>query len=159
MEVTNVVTSFVTVSEENNVFQTSYKQSTGCKTFKKYHHGYLSKNPSHSELLNAQIQEQAHKIDKLEEQLSNEKAKRERILEEKLVQIQQEENKKRQALREEIMSELLPKIAEQRETPLLQHIGMCFVAKFLPLVFPMQTNPRSIIPSAATPTVDKNASK
>lgn len=36
---------------------------------------------------------------------------------------------------------------------------MCFVPKLLPPIFPMQTDPRSIIPSDATPTVEKNASK
>ena len=94
----------------------------------------MSKTPSRSELLKAQIQEQARatevanqknnalqqKVDKLEEQLANEKAERERILEEKLLQIQEEENNKRQALREDIMKEMLSKFAEQRETPLLQ---------------------------------------
>nr|TKW28076.1 hypothetical protein SEVIR_3G300500v2 [Setaria viridis] len=161
------------LAEENNVFQICYKQSTRCKTHRTHGHGYLSKTPSRSELLKAQIQEQARareaanhknntlqqKVDKLEEQLANEKAERERILEEKLLQIQEEENNKRQALREDIMKEMLSKFAEQRETPLLQHIGMCFVPKLLPPVFPMQTDPRSIIPSDATPTIEKNASK
>lgn len=118
--------------------QISYKASTGCKTSRKHGHGYLSKNRTTSELLNAQIQEQARatdaanqrnnvlqdKVDKLEEELANEKAERERILEEKLAQIQEDENKKREALREEIMSELLSKIAEQREIPLLQVIAI-----------------------------------
>ena len=126
--------SSLTREEENVFFQSSYKETTGCKATRLHGHGYLSKYPTQSRMLNVQFLEQARataatnqknielqgEVESLKEKLEKEVAERERILEEKMQQLQEEEDKKRQALREEMRKEMLAALAEQREATLQQ---------------------------------------
>jgi tRNA-dihydrouridine synthase len=50
----------LTTVEENSFFQSTYKESTRCKTSKRHVHGYLAKYPTRRQLMDAQIEEQAH---------------------------------------------------------------------------------------------------
>ena len=47
----------LSTEEENSVFQSAYKESTGCKTSKQHVHGYLAKYPTQRQLMDAQIEE------------------------------------------------------------------------------------------------------
>jgi hypothetical protein len=122
--------TFISTDEENNIFQSSYKQSTGCKTSTVHGHGYLSKRPTMRESMQHQLQEQARAIGaanqrnielqeevvRLNEKLANQEAESETRLEEKLQQFKEEESNKLQALRKEFMAVL----AGSRGTPLVQ---------------------------------------
>jgi hypothetical protein len=55
--------AFVSTGKENNIFQSSYKQSIGCKTSTVHGHGYLSKHVTMRESMQHQLQEQARAID------------------------------------------------------------------------------------------------
>lgn len=117
----------LTSEEENIVFQTTYKEITGCKTSKPHGHGYLAKYPSRREFMNAQIEEDARvsaaiqqknielegKVEKLEEKL----AKRDKIFEEKTLQIREEEKQAREELRQQLMAGMVTIIAKEREDP------------------------------------------
>jgi hypothetical protein len=49
----------LTIVEENSIFQSTYKESTRCKTSKQHVHGYLAKYLTRRQLMDAQIEEQA----------------------------------------------------------------------------------------------------
>ncbi|RLM51458.1 uncharacterized protein C2845_PMPSC055550 [Panicum miliaceum] len=112
--------AFLTPEEEDIVFQSTYKQSTGCKTDKLLGHGYMAKFPTRSQLMTAKLEEQARasaaaqqknievqgEVEKLKEKLANLEAERYMIIEESKRQIQQEEEKKRQAFKEALREEL-----------------------------------------------------
>jgi hypothetical protein len=50
----------LTTVEENSIFQSMYKESTRCKTSKQHVPGYLVKYLTRRQLMDAQIEEQAH---------------------------------------------------------------------------------------------------
>ena len=115
---------------ENTIFQSSYKEITGCKTTTVHGRGNMSKCPTEMASMKAQLQEQARatktanqkniqlqdEVDKLNDKLADQKAESERILEEKMQLFREEESKKLQAFREE----LLAQFAGRTETPLVQ---------------------------------------
>jgi len=47
--------------EKNEIFQKAYKEVTECKSNKLYGNGYLAKNPTRRQLLNADRQEQTRR--------------------------------------------------------------------------------------------------
>jgi tRNA-dihydrouridine synthase len=49
----------LTIVEENSIFQSTYKESTRCKTSEQHVHGYLAKYPTQRQLMDAHIEEQA----------------------------------------------------------------------------------------------------
>jgi hypothetical protein len=108
-------------------FQSSYKQSTGCKTSTVHGHGYLSKRPTMIDAANQKNIELQEEVVRLNEKLANQEAESERRLEEKLQQFKEEESNKLQALREEFMAAL----AGSRGTPLVQ------VKNYLDIDIPM----------------------
>jgi hypothetical protein len=119
----------LTIVEENSVFQSTYKESTRCKTSKQHVHEYLVKYSTQRHLMDAQIEEQAHvaseaqqknielkaKVQKLEEQLAYEVVERDRILEENRWWIQEEEQQARDAFKKQITEELRQEMHEIRE--------------------------------------------
>jgi len=119
-----------TTVEENNIFQSSYKEITRCKSSSVHGRGNMSKRPTEMASIEAQLQEQARatetanqkniqlqdEVDKLNDKLADQKAESERILEEKMQLFREEESKKLQAFREE----LLAQFAGRTETPLVQ---------------------------------------
>ena len=99
--------------EENNIFQSSYRSSTGCKTSKVYGHGYMAKRPTTADRLHAQIDETQRQnvelhdeVRNLRDQLANEHAERDRIIEQSRLQQQEEAHNARLPLREELREEL-----------------------------------------------------
>jgi hypothetical protein len=50
----------LSIEEENNIFQSTYKTIIGCKLSKLHGHGYLAKYPTWRQLMEAQIKEHAH---------------------------------------------------------------------------------------------------
>jgi signal recognition particle GTPase len=123
----------LSIEEENNIFQSMYKNIIGCKSSKLHGHGYLAKYPTRRQLMEAQIEEHARalaaahqkiiqlesKVQQLEEQLVNEAIARDTILEENRRQIQEDEQKAkevlREKLREDLKKEMLSIITHQRE--------------------------------------------
>jgi signal recognition particle GTPase len=123
----------LSIEEENNMFQSTYKNSIRCKSSKLHGHGYLAKYPTRRQLMEAQIEEHARalaaahqkiiqlesKVQQLEEQLVNEAIARDTILEENRRQIQEDEQKAkemlREKLREDLKKEMLSIITHQRE--------------------------------------------
>lgn len=97
-----------TTVEENNIFQSSYKEITRCKSSSVHGRGNMPKRPTEMASIEAQLQEQARatetanqkniqlqdEVDKLNDKLADQKAESERILEEKLQQFREEERKK-----------------------------------------------------------------
>lgn len=120
----------LSTEEENSIFQSSYKESIGCKTSTVHGHGYMSKRPTQMESMKAQLREQVRatditnqrnielqdEVDKLNEKIANQEAESERRLEEKMQQFREEESNKLQALREEFMAAF----ASHTETPFVQ---------------------------------------
>jgi hypothetical protein len=118
----------LTKAEENSVFQSTYKESTRCKTSKQHVHRYFVKYLTQRQLMDAQIEEQARvaseaqqknieleaKVQKLE-QLAYEAAERDRILEENRQQIREEEQQARDAFKKQITEELRQEMCEIRE--------------------------------------------
>jgi hypothetical protein len=49
----------LSIEEENNIFQSTYKNIIGCKSSKLHGHGYLTKYPTRKTLMEAQIEEHA----------------------------------------------------------------------------------------------------
>ena len=94
----------------------------------------FAKYPTRRQLMNDKIEEQARvsaathqrnielegKIEKLEGQLANDAAERDRILEEYRQQIREEEQKAREAFQEQMRAEKLSMLAQQKETS--QHV-------------------------------------
>jgi len=54
----NAEENFVIRKEKNEIFQKAYKAVTECKSTKLHGNGYLAKNPTRRQLLNADRQEQ-----------------------------------------------------------------------------------------------------
>jgi predicted nuclease with TOPRIM domain len=126
----------ISPEEEDIIFQSTYKQSTGCKTSKIHGYGYMAKVPTRSQLMATKLEEQARasaaaeqknievqgEVEKLKEKVANLEAEREMIIEESKRQIQQEEEKKREvfkeALREELRQEMLSMLADQKKEEL-----------------------------------------
>ena len=54
----NAEENFVTQKEKNEIFQKAYKEVIECKSTKLHGNGYLAKNPTRKQLLNADRQEQ-----------------------------------------------------------------------------------------------------
>jgi len=118
-----------TAEEEDIIFQSAYKETIRCKTSKPHGHGYLAKYPTRRQLMNDKIEEQARvsaathqrnielegKIEKLEGQLANDAAERDRILEEYRQQIREEEQKAREAFQEKMREEMLSMLAQQKQ--------------------------------------------
>ncbi|KAG2558076.1 hypothetical protein PVAP13_8NG128501 [Panicum virgatum] len=116
--------------EEDIIFQSTYKESTGCKTSTIYDHVCMSTRPIERASLKAQLEEQARatnvtnqknrelqeKIENLNDKLENQEAESERKLEEKLQQFKEEDSRKIQTLRDEFMAAL----QGSRQTPLAQ---------------------------------------
>ncbi|XP_039822989.1 uncharacterized protein LOC120685247 [Panicum virgatum] len=142
--------TIISNSEENIIFQATYKESTGCKTSTVHGHGYMSTHPTERASMKAQLEEQARAIvaanqknqelqehiEKLNDKLENQEAESERKLEEKLQEFKEEESRKIQALRDEFMAAL----QENTKTTLAQ---------------PAPNN--SNIQQEATPPIDKKA--
>jgi S-adenosylhomocysteine hydrolase len=88
----------MTREEENAIFQTSFKETTGCKANRLHGHGFLSRYPTRSEVMDSKFLEQAHataatnqknieleaQVQLLNEKLASEVAERERIVQEKM---------------------------------------------------------------------------
>jgi hypothetical protein len=114
----------LSIEEENNIFQSTYKNIIGCKSSKLHGHGYLAKYPTRRQLMEAQIEEHARastaahqkniqlesKVQQLEEQFANEAIARDKILEENRQQIQEDEQKDKEVLREQLREELKKEI-------------------------------------------------
>jgi hypothetical protein len=121
------------IEDENNIFQSTYKNIIGCKSSILHGHGYLAKYPTRRQLMEAKIKEDtcpsaaAHqiniqlenKVQQLEEHHANKAIARDKILEENRRQIQEDEQKAREVLREqlseELKKEMLSIITHQRE--------------------------------------------
>lgn len=87
----------LTREEENAIFQTTFKETTGCKANRLHGHGYLSRYPTRSQVMESKFLEQARatvatnqknielesQVQLLNEKLACEVAERERILQEK----------------------------------------------------------------------------
>ena len=115
----------LTREEENAIFQTTFKETTGCKANRLHGHGYLSRYPTRSQVMESKFLEQARatvatnqknielesQVQLLNEKLACEVAERERILQEKMQALQEEEEKKRQVLREEMRQEMVAALA------------------------------------------------
>ena len=98
---------------ENTIFQSSYKEITGCKTTTVHGRGNMSKCPTVMASMKAQLQEQARatktanqkniqlqdEVDKLNDKLADQKAESERILEEKMAQFKKKRERKEKHLR------------------------------------------------------------
>jgi hypothetical protein len=111
----------LTREEENAIFQTSFKETTGCKANRLHGHGYLSRYPTRSQVMDSKFLEQARataatskknieletQVQLLNEKLASEVAERERIVQEKMQALQEEEERKRQLLREEMRKEMV----------------------------------------------------
>jgi hypothetical protein len=84
----------LSIEEENNIFQSMYKNIIGCKSSKLHGHGYSAKYPTRRQLMEAQIKEHARasaaahqkniqlesKLQQLKEQFTNEAIARDKIL-------------------------------------------------------------------------------
>lgn len=115
----------LTREEENAIFQTTFKETTGCKANRLHGHGYLSRYPTRSQVMESKFLEQARatvatnqknielesQVQLLNEKLACEVAERERILQEKMQALQEEEERKRQVLREEMRQEMVAALA------------------------------------------------
>lgn len=115
----------LTTEEENAIFQTTFKETTGCKANRLHGHGYLSRYPTRSQVMESKFLEQARatvatnqknielesQVQLLNEKLACEVAERERILQEKMQALQEEEERKRQVLREEMRQEMVAALA------------------------------------------------
>ena len=102
----------LTREEENAIFQTTFKETTGCKANRLHGHGYLSRYPTRSQVMESKFLEQARatvatnqknielesQVQLLNEKLACEVAERERILQEKMQALQEEEEKKDKCL-------------------------------------------------------------
>jgi hypothetical protein len=87
----------LTREEENAIFQTSFKETTGCKANRLHGHGYLSRYPTRSQMMDSKFLEQARataatnqknieletQVHLLNEELASEVAEWERIVQEK----------------------------------------------------------------------------
>jgi hypothetical protein len=116
--------------EQNIIFQSTYKQSTGCKTSTTYGHGYMCTRPTEKESMQDQIERQASatlaanrknkeledEIVKLKEKLVNQEAESDRKLEEKMQRFKEEESLKLQAFKDELMAA----VQGGRQTPSAQ---------------------------------------
>jgi hypothetical protein len=49
----------LSIEEENNIFQSTYKNIIGCKSSKLHGHRYLAKYPTRRQLMEVQIEEHA----------------------------------------------------------------------------------------------------
>jgi hypothetical protein len=123
----------LSTEDKNNIFQSTYKNIIGCKSSKLHGHGYLAKYPTRRQLMEAQIKQHTRasaathqkniqlesRVQQLEEQLANEAIARDKILEENRRQIQEDEEKAGEVLREqlgeELKKEMLSIITHQRE--------------------------------------------
>ena len=84
----------LTREEENAIFQTSFKETTRCKANRLHGHGYLSRYPTRSQVMDSKFLEQArataatnqknieleNQVQLLNEKLASEVAERERIV-------------------------------------------------------------------------------
>jgi hypothetical protein len=110
----------ISPEEEDIIFQSTYKQSTGCKTSKIHGYGYMAKVPTRSQLMATKLEEQARasaaaeqknievqgEVEKLKEKVANLEAEREMIIEESKWQIQREEEKKREVFKKHLEKNL-----------------------------------------------------
>ncbi|CAL5062948.1 unnamed protein product [Urochloa decumbens] len=159
--------TYLSTQQENDFFQSSYKESTGCKTSAIHGHGYMSRRPTEMQSLKAQLQEQARattttnrrnialqdEVDKLNEKLANQEAKSERRLEEKMQQYREEERNKLQALREELMATF----AGRTITPIVETAAKIIdPSEAVPTIEKSTASTESIDPSEAMPTVEKS---
>jgi len=116
----NAEENFITQKEKNEIFQKAYKAVTECKSTKLHGNGYLAKNPTRRQLLNADRQEQIRREEQqhqehvelmesfgqLQQQMSTWEADREAERREHARQIE-EINKAREADKEELRREFL----------------------------------------------------
>jgi len=121
-------------SEENMIFQSSYKETTQIKSSKVHGQGYMAKNRTRRELMKENIEvlacaEAAAKekslafeveIVKLKEQCAHEAAEREREKEENRRKMQEDLENANIALKEELKQEFLSMLAQQKEATLNQ---------------------------------------
>jgi predicted nuclease with TOPRIM domain len=135
-------TEILSIQEQNDVFQSAYKETTGCKSSKLHGLGYLAKHQTQaraSAALHEKNMRLEAEVQKFREQLADAAAENERKMEERTRQIQEEEEKKREALKETLKAELRQQmeamLAEHREEALQQVINFDFVYKLgnLPL--------------------------
>jgi hypothetical protein len=98
----------LTREEENAIFQTSFKETTGCKANRLHDHGYLSRYPTRSQVMNSKFLEQAcataatnqknieleSQVQLLNEKLVSEVVEWEKILQEKNASIARRRKKK-----------------------------------------------------------------
>lgn len=121
-------------SEENMVFQSSYKETTQIKSSKVHGQGYMAKNRMRRELMKENIEVLARaeaaakekslafevEIEKLKEQRAHEAAEREREKEENRRRMQEDLENAKIALKEELKQEFLSMLAQQKEATLNQ---------------------------------------
>lgn len=108
--------SVLAQEDGDRIFHKSYMDTTGCKRSKPHGHGYLSKYPTRTEQMHAKIQEQAlatavanQRNDELQgevEELKEQMVQKERMFEERVQQIKEEESKKREELKAELLAAL-----------------------------------------------------
>jgi hypothetical protein len=106
------------------VIATTFKSGCNisrCKANRLHGHGYLSRYPTRSQVMDSKFLEQARataatskknieletQVQLLNEKLASEVAERERIVQEKMQALQEEEERKRQLLREEMRKEMV----------------------------------------------------
>jgi hypothetical protein len=99
----------LTREEENAIFQTTFKETIGCKANRIHGHGYLSRYPTRSQVMESKFLKQARaivatnqknielesQVQLLNEKLACEVAEQERILQEKMQALQEEEERKK----------------------------------------------------------------
>ena len=122
-------------SEENMIFQSSYKETTQIKSSKVHGKGYMAKNRMRRELImkeNIEVLARAKaaakekslafevEIVKLKEQCAHEAAEREREKEENRRKMQEDLENANIALKEELKQEFLSMLAQQKEATLNQ---------------------------------------
>jgi len=121
-------------SEENMVFQSSYKETTQIKSSKVHGQGYMAKNRMRRELMKENIEVLARaeaaakekslafevEIEKLKEQRAHEAAEREREKEENRRRMQEDLESAKIALKEELKQEFLSMLAQQKKATLNQ---------------------------------------
>ena len=122
-------------SEENMIFQSSYKETTQIKSSKVHGKGYMAKNRMRRELImkeNIEVLARAEaaakekslafevEIVKLKEQCAHEAAEREREKEENRRKMQEDLENANIALKEELKQEFLSMLAQQKEATLNQ---------------------------------------
>jgi DNA anti-recombination protein RmuC len=122
---------FLTVEEENTVFQLNYSKTLGTKSYRCHGRGYLAKYPTRSALLKQREEDAAHsevlaqhermqhqqEVEELKEKLTNEVSARERDKEESMKQIKEIREEFRSTLQQQIQLALQQVLTLEHGSP------------------------------------------